>query len=222
MDAHTRKIDLFSPQDLTYLHANITAVAQQKLDTHFPPSAVPPGEEDAFRTKVEALVHQYITTTLTLALPSISINGIPGLDALKECPSLLTPSAHTSSEDESTNYEDYDPALAAKVRALYATLEQETTRVAEMRREAPARAAGLFVEKLCGEIEAEERGVEEVRRRVVEEAGRGELGIGLEREGVVREGWEKGVKGLEGLREITEAVARAERARGVVREVGGN
>ena len=58
MDAHHRKIDLQAPQDLTYLLGNITKAAQEKLDIHFPPSAAPQGEEDAFRTKVEGLVHQ--------------------------------------------------------------------------------------------------------------------------------------------------------------------
>ena len=58
MDPHHRKIDLQSPQDLTYLLANINNAAQQKLDIHFPPSAAPKGEEDAFRTKVEQLVQE--------------------------------------------------------------------------------------------------------------------------------------------------------------------
>ena len=57
MDAHHRKIDLQSPQDLTYLLSNIRNAAQQKLDLHIPPSAAPKGE-DAFRTKVEELVYQ--------------------------------------------------------------------------------------------------------------------------------------------------------------------
>jgi kinetochor protein Mis14/NSL1 len=58
MDPHHRKIDLQSPQDLTYLLANIHAAAQQKVDIHFPPSAAPKGEEDAFRTRVEQLVQE--------------------------------------------------------------------------------------------------------------------------------------------------------------------
>jgi kinetochor protein Mis14/NSL1 len=67
MDPYHRKIDLQSPQDLTYLLNNINAAAQQKLDIHFPPSAAPKGEEDAFRKKVETLVSQ-----VRLLLPSPS------------------------------------------------------------------------------------------------------------------------------------------------------
>ena len=37
---HHRKIELQTPDDLTYLHANLIASAQQKLDLHFPPSAI--------------------------------------------------------------------------------------------------------------------------------------------------------------------------------------
>lgn len=38
-DHHYRKIELQSPQDLTYLQTNLIAAARQKLDLHFPPSA---------------------------------------------------------------------------------------------------------------------------------------------------------------------------------------
>lgn len=37
---HHRKIELQTAEDLTYLHANLVASAQQKLDLHFPPSAI--------------------------------------------------------------------------------------------------------------------------------------------------------------------------------------
>ncbi|MCJ1381897.1 hypothetical protein MMC17_005009 [Xylographa soralifera] len=214
MDAHHRKIDLQAPQDLTYLLGNITKAAQEKLDVHFPPSAAPQGEEDALRTKVEGLVHQYINSTLTLALPSLSINGI---DA---SPAHLTPSTTTADpidDGATTNYEDYDPALAAKVRALYATLEAETTRVAELRREAPAKVAEAFVERLGREMVEEEGRVEAGRRWAVEEGGRVVLGVEVDKR--VGKGWEGGLRGLEGLKGVTEGVARLERVRDVVGEV---
>ncbi|MCJ1319714.1 hypothetical protein MMC15_005050 [Xylographa vitiligo] len=215
MDAHHRKIDLQAPQDLTYLLGNITKAAQEKLDIHFPPSAAPQGEEDAFRTKVEGLVHQYINSTLTLALPSLSINGIDASAAhLAPSTAALTSAAE---DDATANYEDYDPALAAKVRALYATLESETTRVAELRREAPAKAAGAFVERLGREVAEEEGRVEAGRRWAVEEGERVVLGVEVDKR--VGEGWERGLSGLEGLKGITEGVARLERVRGVVGEV---
>lgn len=37
---HHRKVELQSPQDFTYLQANLVASARQKLDLHFPPSAL--------------------------------------------------------------------------------------------------------------------------------------------------------------------------------------
>ncbi|KAK4937539.1 hypothetical protein LTR10_021831 [Elasticomyces elasticus] len=37
---HHRKIELQMPDDLTYLHVNLIASAQQKIDLHFPPSAI--------------------------------------------------------------------------------------------------------------------------------------------------------------------------------------
>ncbi|MCJ1402036.1 hypothetical protein MMC11_005255 [Xylographa trunciseda] len=217
MDVHHRKIDLQAPQDLTYLLSNITKAAQEKLDIHFPPSAAPQGEEDAFRTKVEGLVHQYIASTLTLALPSLSINGI---DASPAHLALSTAAPSSAADDDATaNYEDYDPALAAKLRALYATLEAETTRVAELRREAPAKAAATFVERLGREMAEEEERVREARRWVVEKAGRAVLGVEVDKR--VGEGWEVGARGLDCLKGVTEGVARLERVKGVIGEVEG-
>lgn len=53
-NAH-RRIELQSPQDLTYLVANVSQAARTKIDTHLPPDAAPEGE-DAMRTRVEQLV----------------------------------------------------------------------------------------------------------------------------------------------------------------------
>ena len=58
MDVHQRKIELQSQADLTYLLENIRKCAQEKLDLAIPPSAAPQGEEDAYRTKVEALLQE--------------------------------------------------------------------------------------------------------------------------------------------------------------------
>lgn len=50
-----RKIELQSPDDLTYLIANVSHAAREKLDKHLPPDAAPDGE-DAMRKRVEQLV----------------------------------------------------------------------------------------------------------------------------------------------------------------------
>ncbi|KAL8709991.1 MAG: hypothetical protein Q9225_007369, partial [Loekoesia sp. 1 TL-2023] len=134
MDPHHRKIDLQSPADLTYLHTNIKASAQQKLDLAIPASATPANEPDTFRPQVQQLVQDYITQTLTLALPSLAINGL-------DADTSMLADAKTSEEEDESNYEPYDPRLAEKLRTLYRQLEWEHTRVAELRREAPGAAA---------------------------------------------------------------------------------
>ncbi|KAL8862570.1 MAG: hypothetical protein Q9178_001068 [Gyalolechia marmorata] len=136
MDPHHRKIDLQSPADLNYLHTNIKHSAQQKLDLAIPTSANPTNEPDSFRPQVQQLIQEYITQTLTLALPSLAING---LDAET---SMLVDDNTNEVEDES-NYEPYDPRLAERLRTLYRQLEWEHTRVAELRREAPGAAAPM-------------------------------------------------------------------------------
>ncbi|KAL2055324.1 hypothetical protein ABVK25_004132 [Lepraria finkii] len=75
MDAHHCKIDLQSPSDLTYLLNNINTAAQQKIDLAIPRSAAPEGE-DAYRSRVEELVQEYILLTFTLAFPSLTLNGL--------------------------------------------------------------------------------------------------------------------------------------------------
>ena len=166
---------------------------------------------------------QYISQTLTLALPSLSING---LDAT---PSLLDPIPPTTAatvgdpfDPNSPNYEPYDPRLAQKLRTLYATLEVETTRVAELRREAPGQAARTYVDSLKEEIARDGGAWREMKEEAVRAVGEEEeLGVKLERAEEVRERWERATKGLDALRGVTEEVAKGERAVRVVREVEG-
>ena len=63
-------------------------------------------------------------------------------------------------------YEPYDAALASRVSALYAQLESLTTTVAQMRRDAPARAARMYADALDqavagDEMEEDEEGEED-------------------------------------------------------------
>ncbi|KAL8989489.1 MAG: hypothetical protein Q9177_001628, partial [Variospora cf. flavescens] len=122
MDPHHRKIDLQSPADLTYLQTNIQLSAQQKLELAIPASANPAGASDAFRPQVQRLVQDYIAQTLSLALPSLAVNGLDADGSM-----LLAGGARSLSgdgnnnnnnvEDES-NYEPYDPRLGEKLRTL--------------------------------------------------------------------------------------------------------
>ena len=57
-----RKIELQSPADLTYLIANASRAAREKMDKHLPPDAAPDGE-DAMRKRVEQLVDEVRVVT---------------------------------------------------------------------------------------------------------------------------------------------------------------
>lgn len=238
MDDHQRKIELQSLGDLNYLIDNINKAAQQKLDLHLPPSAAQ-GKDDAFRLQAEELVRQvsasklqraqyetakecccgqYVHQTLTLALPSLTVNG---LDA---SPSILAPGDSATENDPSVidpndpTYEPYDTRLAQKLRDLYASLEEETTRVAELRREAPAKAAANYVKRLKEEMEENDRALAALQAELNNDISGGLDGVGLQRSDV-QESWAKGKQGLEALRNVTKVKADLERAVKAVAEV---
>lgn len=97
--------------------------------------------------------------------------------------------------------------------------EQETTRVAEMRRDAPGAAARAFVERLRVEMLAER----EVDVKMEDADGSDGLeGLGvLERRDEVERTWGKGVEGLMRLESVTGSVAKLERAARAVEVVEG-
>ncbi|KAI4278978.1 MAG: hypothetical protein LQ337_000585 [Flavoplaca oasis] len=216
MDSHHRKIDLQSPADLTYLHSNIKHSAQQKLDLAIPASAIPANDpNDSFRPQVQQLIQDYITQTLTLALPSLAING---LDA--ETSMLVDDKGNESVEDES-NYEPYDPRLAERLRTLYRQLEWEHTRVAELRREAPGAAARAYMER-SEALKELDKGREKEVDEEMEEIKDGRLGeIGLKRGEQVERMWGRGLEGLLDLGRVTELVDRTERAKKAAEVVEG-
>jgi len=100
------------------------------------------------------------------------------------------------------------------VSALYAELERETLRVAQLRREAPGRASRAFEEALRREGEGDERILRELERKrgavgsgEEEEGGGGgqvgDLGVReLERGEEIARGYEEGVKVLMGLQSV--------------------
>lgn len=95
-------------------------------------------------------------------------------------------------------------------------MEAETTRVAELRREAPQKAAAAYVAQLRKEMEAEEERrmqiLEAVVKKGTEEGNQGLKGVGVERGGEIEERWKDAKGGLEALRGVTEVLARLERA----------
>lgn len=216
MDTHHRKIDLQSPSDLTYLFNNIKTTAQQKLDLAIPPSAAPEGE-DAYRSTVEELVQEYIVQTLTLALPSLTLNGLePSLTLLHPNP---TPDANTP--DETSNYESYDPRLAERLRTLYAEFDTQSTRVAELRRDAPGAAARGYVERLEAELKREKDSERERESKGVH-VDVEDLDMGtLKRKDDVERMWRRGTEGLVELGKIPGVLAKLERAEKAIEVLNG-
>lgn len=100
---------------------------------------------------------------------------------------------------------------------LYMQHEQETTRVAEMRRDAPGAAARAYMERLNEEMQADrevDTGDGDEMQGVIELDG-------LERRDEVERTWGRGLDGLVALEGITEVGARLERAKRAVEVVEG-
>lgn len=151
-----------------------------------------------------------------MALPSLALNGLDApASLLAPTPDPASPS--TPSENDS-NYEAYDPRLAAKLRELYSQLEYESTRVAELRREAPGAAARAYMERLEAEMDLErERDREQERERGLDaERAAGQqvelVWARVERVEEVENMWQRGTEGLVGLEKVTGVLARLERA----------
>ncbi|KAJ5888135.1 Kinetochore Mis14 [Penicillium taxi] len=146
--AHYRKIELQAPADYTYLYANTVTLSRQKLDLHLPPSATSDDTPDPMRERVKELVDEYINKTFTSSSASVSINGIDS-----SSPQFAFPASFTA--PETVEYEPFDSELASRVTALYAQLESLTTSVAQLRREAPQKAAQNYGAQLLRLINEE-------------------------------------------------------------------
>ena len=85
---------------------------------------------------------QFINKTFATATPSISINGMDSSS------SSLFQSPTAFNTTETVEYEPFDTQLAARVTSLYAQLESLTTTVAQLRRDAPARAVKEYGDQL--------------------------------------------------------------------------
>ncbi|PGG95498.1 hypothetical protein GX51_08230 [Blastomyces parvus] len=124
-------------------------------------------DSDPMKAHVRALVDEFIHKTFLTAAPSISINGLSPADAAA---SNSDGNANDAADPlsflhvrEAVEYEPYDTELAARVAGLYAQLESLTTTVAQLRRDAPGKAAGQYAEALRGVLEEddeEEMGLE--------------------------------------------------------------
>ncbi|KAF3490975.1 uncharacterized protein GIQ15_00492 [Arthroderma uncinatum] len=156
-EPHHRKVELQSTADLSYLYTNTLTVAREKIDLHFPPSAN--DDSDPMKERVRSL---FINKTFTSAIPSISINGIDTTASSSTKRGAANDDEHTINLEsllttrESIEYEPFDTDLAARLTSLYAQLESLTTTVAQMRRDAPLKAAKAYEDALNNALNDDE------------------------------------------------------------------
>ncbi|KAL2211032.1 hypothetical protein CC79DRAFT_1366405 [Sarocladium strictum] len=201
-----RRIELQSPEDLTYLIANVRAAAAERLNESIPLVAGQEGQ-DELRDEVERMVNEYIENTFTLAAPNLTINGMP-------VPESSISSTSTTTEP---SYEPFDTRKRRRLADLTTQEEKLLEEVASLKRNVPTLAATRRDNALKDAIARDDddlrRRVEEVKAQAEETSGEGMLD-GLERQDGVEENWRGAVEGLGRLkREMPAVVARMERAR---------
>ena len=151
---------------------------------------------------------QYILQTLTLSLPNLTLNGFD------PSPNLLRPDPveESAKEQDDSNYESYDPRLADKLRSLYAEFEAQSTRVAELRREAPGAASRRYMERLEEELKLE-KSLEQHREASKEKMSLEPIDLGtIERVPNMTSMWERGTQALVVLEKVPGVIAKLERA----------
>jgi len=123
--------------------------------------------------------------------------------------------------DFCSEFEPLDSKLAERIRALEATKESLTEKVADLRRTAPARAAQDFQLQWTKDNECFDSSMKQEDNGLAPYQG---INIGeLRRWEEVQATWERGTQGLVALKSsLTETVARLERAKNVVEHIEGN
>ncbi|KAH9215042.1 hypothetical protein DL95DRAFT_435786 [Leptodontidium sp. 2 PMI_412] len=200
-----RKIELQSPDDLQYLISNVRRAANEKIDKDLPPIE----GEDKMRERVEELVNEYINNVFRTSSENITING------MNPSPDLLSSILSTTSTNPILEIEEHEPfntKLFERAKDLARQEEDLIEEIAALRRKVPGSVAENVKREYKEGVEADEAVLSRLEEQ--REMGHADLGVGrLERQTQVEKGWEKGVKGLEGLmRTMPETVARKERA----------
>ncbi|RMY11842.1 hypothetical protein D0867_07950 [Hortaea werneckii] len=212
-EAAHRKIELQSPADLTYLIANVSRAAREKIDKHLPPDAASEGE-DAMRKRVEQLVEEYIRNTFNAAKNSMSINGMDSREMDAELAK--------AQEGEGT-IEPFDTKLAQRIQNLSAQIEQRTLDLANLRRNAPAETSKRFQDSFAKQTEDYDTRLQKDEQMKLDEARNTQMEIEeMERLDEMQNAWTKGTEQLQELRTgLGSTVARmekAEKAVGVLEE----
>ncbi|RMZ07933.1 hypothetical protein D0860_04878 [Hortaea werneckii] len=236
-EAAHRKIELQSPADLTYLIANVSRAAREKIDKHLPPDAAPEGE-DAMRKRVEQLVEevnrlrQYIRNTFNAAKNSMSINGMDSRELDAELAKAQEGEGTVAPRQRSTNIlvltsiaeiEPFDTKLAQRIQNLSAQIEQRTLDLANLRRNAPAETSKRFQDSFAKQTEDYDTRLQKDEQMKLDEARSTHMEIGgVERLDEMQSAWSKGTEQLQELRTgLGSTVARmekAEKAVGVLEE----
>jgi kinetochor protein Mis14/NSL1 len=113
-------------------------------------------------------------------------------------------------------YEPIDNKLRERVAHLERQKETLTEKVADLRRAVPSQAAEGFKERWKSEDEAFEAQIKQLEDGEGDVSGTLRVGD-VKRLDEVQRTWERGTGGLVGLKsELTETVAKLERAKGVV------
>ncbi|KAK4548811.1 hypothetical protein LTR36_008584 [Oleoguttula mirabilis] len=202
-----RKVELQSPADLTYLIANVSRAAREKLDKHLPPDAVPEGE-DAMRQRVEQLVEDYIRNTFTAAKDSMSINGMDSREM----------EAELAKAQEGEEIEPFDTKLAQRIQNLSAQIEQRTLDLANLRRKAPAETSQRFQDSFTKQSAEYDARLQKDEEEKLEAAKGTKVDIGeMERLDELQNTWSKGSDQLLALKSgLGGTVARMEKAQKAV------
>lgn len=175
MDGAHRKIELQSPEDLTFLINNVRRAAEEHINAAFPPvDDTQDDGADELRVRIEKLVADYISQTFTLAAPNLSINGFD-LDA-KTFPAVYldTPSPSSTRNlrkrrgdnaqpDEIVQYEAFDARKRARVEELAREEEDLMREIAALKRRVPAATAKGFAEGFWEGVRADEEALGRAR-----------------------------------------------------------
>ncbi|CAH0019047.1 unnamed protein product [Clonostachys rhizophaga] len=201
-----RKIELQSPDDLTYLITNVRNAAAARLNEAFPHLEGDDGEDD-LRNQIEALVNEYINKTFKLAAPNLTINGLP------VAPNDFLADGGPVTPD--TAYEPFDARKRQRVADLITQEEKLLEDVASLKRAVPAKAAAEHVDRLREGVKRdEELAAARIALGSMEEEASLQ-GVGrLERQQRVESSFNGAVETLERLKtDMSTVVAKMERAR---------
>ncbi|KAG8162122.1 hypothetical protein KVR01_007887 [Diaporthe batatas] len=211
MDGAHRKIELQSPEDLTFLINNVRRAAGEHINAAFPPvdDAHDDGA-DELRVRIDKLVADYISQTFTLAAPNLSINGFD-LDA-RTFPAVYLDSPSPSSThnlrkrrggadnnsqpEEIVQYEAFDARKRARVEELAREEEDLMREIAALKRRVPAATAKGFAEGFWEGVRADEEALGRARDGAVA-AAVGGGGGGRDDEGQEEKGGEEEGQGGE-------------------------